>query len=584
MSSGKVVMSRHAVSWITALVVLMAACQAPGSESLSTSTAKLAGTDRLDAGEGLAPGEYIASGNTVLTYQTDNNLVLYQNGIAIWHTGTFGQIPNSFQMQTDCNAVVYNLFGGASWVSGTNGWGSSCFAKVIEGDWFICSGSTRVFSARGSGNCDDTPYVCSQPAFGVPLEGFEQFRVRIESDYLYVCDTHHRYELTLPWPQVSSWEVQTECVGACGAGCSRDTCLPEGLGAYTDMGDGQACRDVLWTCYASDCCLYHDLCGRLFPGSGIVNPFCHVLGIVYGCALCAGDGFPGCSVGGYPQTFFHPYFLREDCICVDRAGDCIDECTGECFGGCDNNFDCLDDCTGACRAGCDANFDCVDDCTGGCGPGCDLNLDCFDDCTGLCAPGCDFNFDCLDDCTGACRSGCDANQDCLDDCTGENWCYGCPDFGRGLCCDRHQPAASTAQDTAVPVVPDLTVHIGSQTKVWRSDELAATPSPPAAMSKLSSQEQDKLSTRSGWSLRELVRSKLGSQARVVAVIGEHGIRVDLDPATWDSTDSEPILRVNRKGELRFQWFGAQKTLPGLKGVKAIQVIAGQPSGAGARTK
>lgn len=63
-----------------------------------------------------------------------------------------GEVPSSFAMQTDCNAVVYAA-SGYVWASWTNGQGSSCYAKVVEGNWFICSGTSRVWSARGGGDC-----------------------------------------------------------------------------------------------------------------------------------------------------------------------------------------------------------------------------------------------------------------------------------------------------------------------------------------------------------------------------------------------------------------------------------------------
>ena len=112
--------------------------------------------DTLSAGELLYAGQAIDSGSTVLRYQGDNNLVLYQNGSAIWATmAGLGYPTDRFEMQTDCNAVVYTGHGYV-WASWTNGQGSSCYARVIEGDWFICSGTTRVFSARGGGNCSGT--------------------------------------------------------------------------------------------------------------------------------------------------------------------------------------------------------------------------------------------------------------------------------------------------------------------------------------------------------------------------------------------------------------------------------------------
>src|SRR5262249_54038015 len=57
-----------------------------------------------------------------------------------------------FEMQTDCNAVVYSA-SGPVWASNTAGQGSSCYAKVVEGDWVICNGTNRLWTARGGGDC-----------------------------------------------------------------------------------------------------------------------------------------------------------------------------------------------------------------------------------------------------------------------------------------------------------------------------------------------------------------------------------------------------------------------------------------------
>ncbi|HZJ63206.1 MAG TPA: hypothetical protein VFD36_06740, partial [Kofleriaceae bacterium] len=131
-----------------AAVFLVCGAVACGSidDGPSTTTQAVAGTDRLNAGEILSPGQSISSGSTTLIYQADDNLVLYQGGTPIWATmAGLGVGPSNFAMQTDCNAVVYSV-NGYVWASWTNGQGSSCSARVIEGDWFICSGSDRVFS------------------------------------------------------------------------------------------------------------------------------------------------------------------------------------------------------------------------------------------------------------------------------------------------------------------------------------------------------------------------------------------------------------------------------------------------------
>src|ERR1041384_2885300 len=138
---------------ITITIAITGACASATAPSLSSTAGELAGTDRLDAGERLYAGQAISSGSTTLVYQGDNNLVLYLNGAPIWATmAGLGQPTDRFEMQTDCNAVVYAA-GGYTWASWTNGQGSSCYARVIEGDWYISSGTTRVYSALGGGDC-----------------------------------------------------------------------------------------------------------------------------------------------------------------------------------------------------------------------------------------------------------------------------------------------------------------------------------------------------------------------------------------------------------------------------------------------
>jgi hypothetical protein len=149
----------HRIGTFVIAAALAAGCQpAATPPALSTTTSELAGSDRLNTGERLLPGQAISSGSTTLVYQGDNNLVLYQNGTALWATmAALGAPPSSFFMQHDCNAVVYST-GGYSWASWTQNLGTACYAKVIDGDWYICSGSTRVFSARGGGSCVTTWY------------------------------------------------------------------------------------------------------------------------------------------------------------------------------------------------------------------------------------------------------------------------------------------------------------------------------------------------------------------------------------------------------------------------------------------
>jgi hypothetical protein len=145
-------------------------------------------------------------------------------------------------------------------------------------------------------------------------------------------------------------------------------------------------------------------------------------------------------------------------------------------------------------------------------------------------------------------------------------------LGRGL-----GVAASDESRSETPL--DLEVHVGEQTIVWRSDELKAASGPLAEVATLTSEEHDRFGSRQGWSLRELVRRKFGDNARVMAVSGENGARVELDASAWRSADNTPILRVNKRGQFRFGWIGTRNRLPGLGGVHAIEVIV-EPDRAG----
>jgi hypothetical protein len=63
------------------------------------------------------------TGRTVLTMQSDGNLVLYRvdNGSALWSSNTCGQPVTHAIMQADGNFVCYDANGHAHWATGTNG-------------------------------------------------------------------------------------------------------------------------------------------------------------------------------------------------------------------------------------------------------------------------------------------------------------------------------------------------------------------------------------------------------------------------------------------------------------------------------
>ncbi len=91
--------------------------------------------------EQLLPGESIGSenGRYFLTYQTDGNLVLYddRDSTALWATDTAGSSPGVAVLQTDGNFVVYDDRSAALWSSGTSGKPNAYLAVQDDGTLVI---------------------------------------------------------------------------------------------------------------------------------------------------------------------------------------------------------------------------------------------------------------------------------------------------------------------------------------------------------------------------------------------------------------------------------------------------------------
>jgi subtilase family serine protease len=102
----------------------------------------------LHAGQAL----YSPSEQYELTMQTDGNLVVYDNGAAIWNSGTEGTgTANYLTMQGDGNLVVYTSAGTAVWNSGTEGTGTANYLVMQnDGNLVVYTGSgTAVWASKG---------------------------------------------------------------------------------------------------------------------------------------------------------------------------------------------------------------------------------------------------------------------------------------------------------------------------------------------------------------------------------------------------------------------------------------------------
>jgi len=132
-------------------------------------------------------------------------------------------------------------------------------------------------------------------------------------------------------------------------------------------------------------------------------------------------------------------------------------------------------------------------------------------------------------------------------------------------CGRDQPPGSA--DRAASASPNLSlrVTVDHEETTWGADVFAAVPhhATPATSGE----------ARDVWSLRDLVRAKLGPTARVVTVTGGEGTK-PVDAAAWSDAAQTPVLHTTRRGTLKFRFEDADgKWGPSLvSDVRAIEIV------------
>jgi hypothetical protein len=109
-----------------------------------------AGCGTLGPGEGLVAGQALTScdGRFTLAMQGDGNVVLYQGGTPLWHTGTNGTAGHSLQMQGDGNLVLYTAGGVALWHTFTFGHGGASLAVQDDGNMVLYQGGTALWHTQ----------------------------------------------------------------------------------------------------------------------------------------------------------------------------------------------------------------------------------------------------------------------------------------------------------------------------------------------------------------------------------------------------------------------------------------------------
>ncbi len=109
----------------------------------------------MTGGSYLYPGDslYSPSGNVMMSYQGDGNLVVYNNGNPVWSSGTAGvSTPGFTAMQNDGNFVVYDSVGSPLWSSGTAGSSGAYLGLSDAGGFalFLSGGTAIWWTATGA--------------------------------------------------------------------------------------------------------------------------------------------------------------------------------------------------------------------------------------------------------------------------------------------------------------------------------------------------------------------------------------------------------------------------------------------------
>jgi hypothetical protein len=110
-----------------------------------------------------APGQFCFSyGADMLTFQSDGNLVYYQNGQPIWNTQTFGRNAARLAFQSDGNIVVYNTSNQPIWALS---WAvpsfrtSNMFASGGYSSIWTTNQTVSVHNIPGGGSASSAGYV-----------------------------------------------------------------------------------------------------------------------------------------------------------------------------------------------------------------------------------------------------------------------------------------------------------------------------------------------------------------------------------------------------------------------------------------
>jgi hypothetical protein len=130
----------------------------PTSATSEQGTGAIAATpslpSRLNANQKLLPGGKLGSpdGSYIFTFQTDGNIVLYNNGNAIWAANTNAPDLDYLIMQDDGNLVLYDKKQKAKWATKTDKHKGAYLAVQDDGNAVVLSSDEKPLWATNTGS------------------------------------------------------------------------------------------------------------------------------------------------------------------------------------------------------------------------------------------------------------------------------------------------------------------------------------------------------------------------------------------------------------------------------------------------
>ena len=179
------------------------------------------------------------TGNVTLTVQPEQNVVLYNKGVALWSAAnTLNRGTSVLVMQGDGNLVAYNGSGAALWASGTGHPGAwlaiqdDCNLVIYRGPhpetngalWATNTASSNCASSSSGGTQvgDDYPYKTANPALEDPWNfyyrectSFAAWRIRTRTR---ATTFTNQYAGVPRWSHPRYWDDAARSAGAQAAG------------------------------------------------------------------------------------------------------------------------------------------------------------------------------------------------------------------------------------------------------------------------------------------------------------------------------------------------------------------------------